>query len=231
MTKRKEGSPTVKVYVALGILIALVVVLAGLNLYQYIIPAEATPTMVPTATIDWVELTPEPTVTLAPTFTPTSIYATAISEKGKRFIIALEGLHLEPYLDVGGKCTLGIGHLVTQEYCTQKMSITSNKAFEWFDEDLDKVSAFLRGEVGDSPMNQCQYDALTSFAFNVSNWTFRKSGVALSIRLGNYSEVPLQMKKFVYIDGGDPIMGLDVRRKAEARLFEECVYEYGEYDK
>jgi GH24 family phage-related lysozyme (muramidase) len=181
----------------------------------------------PIATLPPPTNTPLVISTAAPTPTPTPGLPAAVSEKGRSFIAALEGMYLKAYEDAGGYCTIGIGHRVDQSYCNNGMSISTTRAFQWFDEDLIRTQAFLVSELGSVELNQCQYDAVASFEFNVGPYTFRQSGISIQIRLGNYLEVPDLLRKFIYAGGGNPNSGLQTRREAESKLFEECVYAQG----
>jgi lysozyme len=180
-----------------------------------------------------VTATLEPTVEATTTPTATPIHPIRVSEKGKKFIAAMEGKSLVAYFDASNHCTIGYGHQVEEAWCYGELKITDSKADEWFDQDIKVSERFLAMEILDKNMahvsiNQCQYDALASFLFNMGGYYFRTSGILDAVKIRDYLAVPEILARYIYAGGGVPVDGLKVRRGAEARLFEECVYEFGE---
>jgi lysozyme len=180
--------------------------------------------------------TPTTTLTNIPTLVPSQVIEpTVVSEAGLKFLLHYEGLFETLQEDVpGGNCTIGYGHLVHMNPCNGDQSesywdhgITKANAMYLFKNDL---VMFEKGvsELVTVPLNQCQFDALVSFAFNVGLGKFKGSKTTdillTELNKGNYSIVPIELNKYVWSNGywWD---GLIKRRAAEGRIFTSCEYE------
>ena len=73
------------------------------------------------------------------------------------------------------------------------------------------------------PLNQAQFDALVSFAFNLGAGALETSTLLKKLNAGKYAAVPQEFEKWVKA-GGKTLPGLVRRRTAEAQLFEKGVY-------
>jgi lysozyme len=69
------------------------------------------------------------------------------------------------------------------------------------------------------PLNQNQYDALVSLAFNIGAPAFRKSTLARRLNAGDYSGAAAEFRRWKY-QAGKELGGLVARRKDERDLFE-----------
>jgi len=69
------------------------------------------------------------------------------------------------------------------------------------------------------PMNQCQFDALVSWVYNLGPANLKKSSMLRVLNEGKYDEVPAQIKRWNKA-GGKVLDGLIRRRQAEAEMFE-----------
>lgn len=150
-----------------------------------------------------------------------------ISEAGLALIRAAEGLRLVAYRDGGGVPTIGYGH--TRGV---RMGRTCTKAVaeQWLREDVleaeDTIRAYLSKSTIDA-MPQAAWDALVSFVFNLGHQAFRNqrtntpTGIARALEARNWSEVPRQMRRWVY-DNGEKVHGLEVRREAEVALWDSA---------
>jgi lysozyme len=67
-------------------------------------------------------------------------------------------------------------------------------------------------------VNENQFSALVSFAFNVGAGAFRRSSVLKAVNEGRFEAVPHRLMLWVKADGRR-LEGLARRRKAEAELF------------
>lgn len=133
-----------------------------------------------------------------------------ISQNGLNLIKHYEGLKLSAYKDPAGILTIGYGH-TRNVVLGQK--ITEEKAEALLLEDL--VIAQTKVSKLDSTYhwNQNEFDALTSFAFNVGSLT------ALT-KFGSRTKEEIASKMLLYVNaGGKKMQGLINRRKAEHDLF------------
>ena len=133
-----------------------------------------------------------------------------ISQNGLNLIKQYEGLRLSAYKDPAGIPTIGYGH-TRNVVLGQK--ITEEKAEAFLLEDL--VIAQTKVSKLDSTYhwNQNEYDALTSFVFNIGSLT------ALT-KFGTRTKEEIASKMLLYVNaGGKKMPGLVNRRKAEHDLF------------
>ena len=136
-----------------------------------------------------------------------------ISEKGIKLIQQYEGLRLQAYRCAAGVWTIGWGWtgLVDGKSITAGMTITRQKADELFKQGIVKYENYVNSV--HLNLNQNQFDALCSFAYNcglgslqtlVRNRNLKQIGEALTL----YNKA-----------GGKVLAGLTKRRKAEQELF------------
>lgn len=148
-----------------------------------------------------------------------------ISPECVELVKRFEGLHklkddgmVHAYRCVAGRWTCGFGATRgvrsgvkwTKEYCEQRLL-----------EDLEEHAAVVRQSVN-VPLSQSQYDALTSFVFNLGGGNFRSSTLLKKLNKGLYDEVPEQIMRWnkARVDGKlTPLRGLTRRRAAEAAIF------------
>jgi lysozyme len=67
-------------------------------------------------------------------------------------------------------------------------------------------------------LNQNQFDALVSFAFNVGDGAFRSSTLLRLLNQGQYDQVPAQLRRW-NMDNGHVVQGLINRRNKEIALW------------
>lgn len=147
-------------------------------------------------------------------------YFLRVSKHGREFITAHEGEILRVYLDPVGLPTMGVGHLLTDEEKAKYpvgSVITRGVSQEFLERDLRRfenaVSALVK-----VPINQNQFDALVSFAFNVGEGNFKRSSVLRHLNAGLYAKAAdafLAWNK----SKGKVLPGLTRRRKEEHDLF------------
>lgn len=138
------------------------------------------------------------------------------SEAGVRFIAGWEGWRPSGYRDVGGKLTIGYGHLVLPGEMFGTLTEAEGLAL------LRKDLAIAEGAViGSVPpcKTQGQFDALVSFVFNLGGGILGKGHT-----LGDYlraGDLAGAAAAFVLYDhvGGVENQGLKNRRLAERDLF------------
>ncbi len=145
-----------------------------------------------------------------------------ISSNGIELIKQFEGLSLKPYLDAVNIPTIGFGNTyyedgtkvtlkdkpITEERATELLEFIANKTFS---ENINKVVKV--------PLNQNQFDALVSFAYNIGNGNFNSSTLLRWLNQGNYKEASIQLLRWNK-SKGVVLNGLTKRRKAEKELFD-----------
>lgn len=141
--------------------------------------------------------------------------AMKVGSKGIALIKEFEGCKLESYRDSVGVWTIGYGH--TQGvYAGQKIS--QQEADRLLEQDVNnfakKVSLLVGGGV-----NQNQFDALVSFAYNCGIGNLTKSTLLkLVLKNPNDPNIRGEFAKWKYA-GGKVLQGLVRRREAEANLY------------
>lgn len=152
-----------------------------------------------------------------------------IDQDGLDFISRWEGCILYVYRDIAGLKTVGVGHLITAAEDARypdKMPITKEHAMELLHRDVQQCVAAIRQNIT-TDLNQNQFNALCSFAFNCGTGVTKNSGVARAIKAGNFAAVRpalLQWSKAKINGVMQTNQGLFNRRKSEADLFERpCV--------
>lgn len=140
------------------------------------------------------------------------------SDRGIEFIKDEEGCVLKTYKCQAGVLTIGIGH--TGKDVLPNMIITLERAIELLKLDLrrfeDAVNKIIKVE-----LNQCQFDALVSFAFNVGVNAFSNSTLAKKINAkAPITEIETEFRKWRR-GGGKVLPVLVARREREIKLFKE----------
>lgn len=139
-----------------------------------------------------------------------------MTQEGIELIKSFEGLRLKAYKCPAGVWTIGYGH-------TKGVKggdvITEQEAEDMLKKDVVGFEINVRGAVIPN-LNDHQYDALTSFAYNVGLGNFRKSTLLRLINSGITAreDITNQFMRWVYA-GGKKLTGLVRRRTAEAELY------------
>lgn len=152
-----------------------------------------------------------------------------MSERGKELLSQWEGMEANVYRDVAGLPTIGVGHLLSKDELTSGKIVIDGQAVKYADglthaqiiALLGQDLAIFEQAVNDSvqvTLQQHQFDALVSFAFNVGAAAFRGSTLLKRLNEGKYSDVPNQLKRWVYA-GGQKVQGLINRRHNEIQLW------------
>lgn len=143
------------------------------------------------------------------------------SDQGRAFIKGFEKLRLRPYLDEGGKWTVGYGHLMHEGDDTTQ-SITEDEAEALFDADL----MFYEDNVNQSgvTLSQQQFDACVALAYNIGVNGFRSSTVLHELTEGNYDKGALAFLMWIKVTDPKTKLkrrsnGLMARRAAELLIF------------
>lgn len=161
-----------------------------------------------------------------------------ITAEGLRLIKEFEGFSPTPYRCPAGSWTIGFGH--ASGVNEHSSPITAAEAEELLRRDLAVVEGQMQRYVR-VPLNNNQWGALASFAFNVgmgkagykSGWVWLRNGknsTLLSLlNDGQYAAAAQQFGKWTYARG-KTLPGLVRRREAERQLFMKPVEAVRELD-
>ena len=147
-----------------------------------------------------------------------------ISQHGLAKLKQWEGLKTKAYKDSGGVWTIGYGHTAMagspQPY--QGQVITAAEAESILLKDLTQYEAAVENNVN-VKLNDNQFAALVSFAFNVGIHAFKNSTLLKKLNQGNFDAVPTELMKWTKA-GGKKLQGLVNRRRAEGYLWMEGAF-------
>lgn len=139
-----------------------------------------------------------------------------ISSDGLKLIKYFEGFSPLEYTCVGGKRTIGYGHVLKPGEAFPG-GVTQEQAEELLAEDVgiaeDAVIRLVK-----VALTPHQFDALVSFVFNVGARNFAGSALLKKLNAGDYSGAAEEFKRWKYA-GGRVCRGLVCRREAEAKLY------------
>jgi len=138
------------------------------------------------------------------------------SDAGIALIKEFEGFQPQPYDDLGGKPTVGFGHLIKQGESFSQIS--ESQATSLLCSDLVTAEACIEDCV-DVPLTQNQFDALCSFVFNLGCLKLRGSTLLRHLNNGAYDLAADEFQKWCRV-GQNQVEGLLRRRLAEKLLFE-----------
>ena len=147
-----------------------------------------------------------------------------ISPHGLAKLKQWEGLKTKAYKDAGGVWTIGYGHTATAGEPKPRagMVITAAEAESILLKDLMQYEAAVANNVN-VKLNDNQFAALVSFAFNIGIGAFKKSKLLKKLNAGNYDTVPTELMKWTKA-GGKKVQGLVNRRRAEGYLWMEGAF-------
>ena len=148
-----------------------------------------------------------------------------VSQKCIDLVKRFECFISKAYLCPSGYKTIGFGHR-TDEITT----ITEPEAENLLKKDLNKLASKISYslERDKIKVNQNQFDALCSFAFNLGYSALVFSTLWKKLKQGDYAGASAEFPKWVYITKTDPetgerfkikLKGSETRRKAEQELF------------
>ncbi len=141
------------------------------------------------------------------------------SPSGVELICGFEGLRLEAYDDGVGVWTVGFGTTKFPNGMRVKKgdNCTLEQAKSYMQNDLKEFEQTVNGAVG-VPLNQNQFDALVSLAYNIGTTAFKNSTLVKRLNDENYKGAADQFNVWVNA-GGKRMQGLVNRRAAEQALF------------
>lgn len=149
-----------------------------------------------------------------------------ISQRGIDLIVSFEGKHkllsdgrYKAYLDTLAKPPVWTIYCGLTRGVHEGMICTAEEGDKMFAKELaiyeDAVERLIT-----VPLNQNQFDALTSFTYNCGVGALQNSTLRRVLNQGKYEQVPAQLMRWVHA-GGKEWPGLVRRRKAEGALFME----------
>lgn len=135
--------------------------------------------------------------------------------RGVTLIKQSEGLSLQVYKDAVGLPTIGYGHLIKagESFTT----ITEAQAEALLKSDLKQFEVCVTNMVT-VKLNQNQFDALVSFAFNLGCANLKSSTLLKKLNAGDYAGAANEFLRWNKA-GGKVLAGLTTRRAAEKVLF------------
>ena len=138
-----------------------------------------------------------------------------ISQEGIDLVRAFEGCELEAYQCAAGVWTIGYGYTKgVQEGDMWSKEKAEHMLWHEFENEYENaVNACVK-----VPLNQCQFDALCSFTYNLGPNALGTSTLLKVLNSGDYSLVPEQFLRWNKA-GGKVLVGLSRRRAAEVALF------------
>ena len=138
-----------------------------------------------------------------------------ISEEGLALLKKFEGCELKAYQDSVGVWTIGYGHIKEVKEGDQ---INKDEAEHLLAEEMPEYEGYINDMV-EVPLDQCQFDALVCWVYNLGPTNFRSSTLLTVLNQERYNDVPREIKRWNKA-GGEILKGLVRRREAEALLFE-----------
>ncbi len=142
-----------------------------------------------------------------------------VSAEGLNLIKRFEGLRTTSYRCPAGVWTIGYGHtsMAGPPAVTSGMAISEVEASAILQRDVETFAREVEACLG-VRLNDSQFSALVSFAYNVGIGNFKKSSVLAAINAGDFAAVPRRLQLWVKA-AGRRLPGLVKRRAAEAELF------------
>jgi len=132
----------------------------------------------------------------------------------RSLIREFENCKLQAYRCPAGIPTIGVGHtrgVKMGDTCTVQ------QADVWLTEDLEDAEAAVSTLVK-APLEQEQFDALVSFAFNLGQPALAESTLLILLNKRSYKAAAEQFDRWVH-SNGKKLAGLVRRRAAEKALF------------
>jgi lysozyme len=134
-------------------------------------------------------------------------------------IKSFEGWRSKAYRDAVGVWTIGYGHtsMAGEPQVRRGMVISEAEGEAILRRDVEKFAIGVAKAIT-RKVNDNQFGALVSFAYNVGLGGFRKSSVLTAVNSGQFDRVPHRLMLWNKA-GGKVLPGLTRRRKAEGDLF------------
>ncbi|RAK21624.1 lysozyme [Flavobacterium aquaticum] len=146
---------------------------------------------------------------------------TSINEEGLKLIMKYEGFSATPYLCPAGVPTIGYGTTRYSDGTKVTMkdeAITKEQAIEILKEQVKNYELAVDAMTTDK-VNQNQFNALVSFAYNLGVNALKKSNLLRVINLNIWDgKIEREFNKWVYANGR-VLKGLQKRRNDESKMY------------
>lgn len=146
-------------------------------------------------------------------------YSCTLSEDGFKFIKRWEGYMPFVYEDAGGRQTIGFGHLMKPGDRIAQPLI-GDEAHRLLEKDVAEAERAMKRNLF-VPFVQGQWDALTSWTFNLGEKALRTSQLREYANMELHNRVPNQIRRWVFVKK-ERLRGLIARRNEEAVMYEEA---------
>lgn len=141
------------------------------------------------------------------------------SDRCIEMIKRFEGYSAKLYNDVGGRPTIGYGHLVQHnELLWVVDGISGSTAMHLLMLDLERIGRKVTELTQGLGLKQNEFDALVSFAFNVGPEELSQSTLLRLLKAGDYQGAADQLLLWDHC-AGKVVKGLYERRVAERDMF------------
>ena len=140
-------------------------------------------------------------------------HPTKTGNKGLALIKEFEGCRLEAYVCPAGVLTIGVGH--TGPDVKPQMVITQSEADRLLQQDVQRFEKAVIDQIN-VPLDQCEFDALVSFAFNCGAGALSESTLRRRLNAGEEKPKVFAEELPRWTSGG--MAGLVRRRDAEVKL-------------
>lgn len=144
-----------------------------------------------------------------------------LNNEGYKLITKHEGLSLKPYLCPAKVPTIGFGNTYYEDGTKVTFldkPITKERAFEMFKEIADRFAKAVSQSIT-SNVNQNQFNALVSFAYNVGVANFKKSTLLKLVNANpNNPQIKNEFMKWTKANGV-VLGGLVKRRTDESNIY------------
>ncbi len=141
-----------------------------------------------------------------------------LTDEGLALIKRFEGFASEIYICPGGWPTIGYGHVVRDgEQVRFADGIDEATAKELLRRDVESAERAVPRLIR-VPLEDGQFDALSSFAFNLGAGALQRSTLRRKVNREEHDAVPVEFRRWVWA-GGRKLKGLVRRREAEAEFY------------
>lgn len=146
-----------------------------------------------------------------------------VSAAGLDLIAGFEGWSATPYNDSANHATIGYGHLLHKGPVTAEdkakygKGLSKQEGLALLNSDVSSKAADVKRLVKVA-LNQGQFDALVSFAYNVGSGNLSSSTLLKKLNAGDYAGAANEFANWTKA-GGKVMRGLQRRRAAEAAMF------------